>query len=223
MEEMNERIDLMLVRDFMTAKPVYVSPDTSIKHAIQLMLDHNVSGLPVIDDDDQVVGMLTEGDLLSQSVFNAGLQSPPKDPDNAFFENYVRTHGTTVADCMTTEIISVSPQQSLADVAALARSHRIKRLPVLQSGRLVGIISRRDILRAVTADRDSVATGDVALRLAVSTRLRSELGLETDRLGVEVKNSIVEISGPVPSPVQRRAMQVVTDSIAGVTGIKFGH
>ncbi len=213
----------MLVRDYMTPKPVCVSPDTSIKHAIQLMLDHNVGGLPVIADDDQVVGMLTESDLLSRSVFIAGLQSPPKDPDDAFFENYVRTHGTTVGDCMTTGIISISPQQSLADVAALARTHGIKRLPVLQSGRLVGIISRRDILRAVTANRDCVATGDVALRLAVATRLRSELGLETDRLTVEVKNAIVEISGPVPSPAQRRAMQVVTESVAGVAGINFRH
>lgn len=213
----------MLVRDYMTPKPVCVSPDTSIKHAIQLMLDHNVSGLPVIGDDDQVIGMLTESDLLSRSVFIAGLQSPPRDPDNAFFENYVRTHGTTVGDCMTTGIISVSPQQSLADVAALARSHGIKRLPVLQSGKLIGIISRRDILRAVTANRDCVATGDVALRLAVATRLRSELGLETDRLTVEVKNAIVEISGPVPSPAQRRAMQVVAESVAGVAGINFRH
>ena len=187
------------------------------------MLDHNVSGLPVIGDDDQVIGMLTESDLLSRSVFIAGLQSPPRDPDNAFFENYVRTHGTTVGDCMTTGIISVSPQQSLADVAALARSHGIKRLPVLQSGKLIGIISRRDILRAVTANRDCVATGDVALRLAVATRLRSELGLETDRLTVEVKNAIVEISGPVPSPAQRRAMQVVAESVAGVAGINFRH
>ncbi|HTO33107.1 MAG TPA: CBS domain-containing protein [Pararhizobium sp.] len=213
----------MLVRDYMTPKPVCVSPDTSIKHTIQLMLDHNVSGLPVIGDDDQVIGMLTESDLLSRSVFIAGLQSPPRDPDNAFFENYVRTHGTTVGDCMTTGIISVSPQQSLADVAALARSHGIKRLPVLQSGKLIGIISRRDILRAVTANRDCVATGDVALRLAVATRLRSELGLETDRLTVEVKNAIVEISGPVPSPAQRRAMQVVAESVAGVAGINFRH
>lgn len=124
---------------------------------------------------------------------------------------------------MTTEIISVSPQQSLADVAALARTHGIKRLPVLQSGRLVGIISRHDILRAVTADRDSVANGDVALGLAVSTRLRSELGLEREWLAVEVKNAIVEISGPVPSPAQRRAMQVVAESVAGVAGINFRH
>jgi CBS domain-containing protein len=213
----------MLVRDFMTAKPIHVSPDTSIKHAIQLMLDQNVSGLPVVGNDDHVVGMLTEGDLLSRSVFNARVQSPPKDPDDTFFEHYVRTHGTSVADCMTTEIISVSPQQSLADVATLARTHGIKRLPVLQSGKLVGIISRRDILRAVTADRDPVASGDLALRLAVSTRLRSELGLETDRLAVEVHGAIVEISGPVPSPAQRRAIQVVAESVAGVAGISFRH
>ncbi|MGF9691342.1 CBS domain-containing protein [Rhizobium sp. 0TCS1.26] len=211
----------MLVRDFMTARPVYVSPDTSIKHAIQLMLDHNVSGLPVIGDDDHVVGMLTESDLLSRSVFNAGRQSPPDNPDNAFFENYIRTHGTTVSDCMTREVISVSPQQSLADVAALARTHGIKRLPVLQSGKLVGIISRRDILRAITADRDAVANGDLALRLAVSTRLRSELGLAPDQLAVEVRDSVVEVSGPAPSPALKRAIQVVAESVAGVAGICF--
>jgi CBS domain-containing protein len=211
----------MLVQEFMTQRPIFVSANTSIKHAIQLMLEHKVSGLPVIGDDGQVVGMLTEGDLLSRSVFNLGPQSPPEDPDDSFFEDYVRTHGTTVADSMTKDVISVSPQQSLADVAALARNHKIKRLPVLQSGRLVGIISRSDIIRAVTADRDAVAKGDVALRLAVLTRLQSELGLAADRLALEVKNSIVEISGPVPSPAQRRAMQVVAESVAGVAGLIF--
>lgn len=211
----------MLVRDFMTQRPICVSANTSIKHVIQLMLDHKVSGLPVISDDGQVVGMLTEGDLLSRSVFNLGPQSPPKDPDDSFFENYVRAHGTTVADSMTKDVISVSPQQSLADVAALVRTHGVKRLPVLQSERLVGIISRSDIMRAVTANRDAVAKGDVALRLAVLTRLRSELGLEPERLTIEVRNSIVEIFGPVPSPAQRRAMQVVAESVAGVAGLIF--
>jgi CBS domain-containing protein len=211
----------MLVQDFMTSRPICVSANTSIKHAIQLMLDHKVSGLPVIGDEGQVVGVLTEGDLLSRSVFILGPQSPPKDPDNTFFETYVRTHGTTVGDSMTKDVISVSPQQSLADVAALARQHGIKRFPVLTSGRLVGIISRSDIIRAVTANRDAVAKGDAALRLAVLTRLQSELGLEADRLSLEVRNSIVEISGPAPSLAQRRAMQVVAESVAGVAGLIF--
>lgn len=212
---------MMLVQDFMTLEPIRVSPDTSIDHAIQLMLDHQVSGLPVVGDDDRVVGILTEGDLLSRSEFNIGSELPPEGSDDAFFENYVRTHGTTVADCMTRELICISPEQPLADAAVLARSHDIKRLPVIQSDKLVGIISRRDILRAIKTDRDVVAKGDDALRLAVATRLRAELGLEADRLKMDVKDSMVEILGPVPSAAQQRAIRVVAESVAGIAGVSF--
>ncbi|MCJ9749124.1 CBS domain-containing protein [Neorhizobium sp. BETTINA12A] len=211
----------MLVQDFMTLTPIRVSPDTSINHAIQLMLDHHVSGLPVVGDDDRVVGMLTEGDLLSRSAFNVGSEPLPEGSDGAFFENYVRTHGTTVGDCMTRELICISPEQPLADAAVLARSHNIKRLPVIQSGKLVGIISRRDILRAIKTDRDVVAKGDDALRLAVATRLRAELGLEAGRLKMDVKDSIVEILAPVPSAAQKRAIRVVAESVAGIAGVSF--
>jgi len=209
----------MLAKDLMTTSVVHISPAASLRHAIRMMIDNDISGLPVIDDGGALCGMLTEGDILNRHEFNLAPKAAPDADDPAFFENYVRTHGLKVEDCMSRKVISVSPEAALAEVVALMRLHAVKRIPVLDHGVLVGIVSRRDVLKTDIAAPDVIARGDDALQLAVATRLLTELGLSKERIEVRVRDSVVEITGQIASDAQREAIRILTASIAGVGGV----
>jgi CBS domain-containing protein len=209
----------MLAKDLMTTRVVHVSPGASLKHAIQMMIDNNISGLPVIDDSGTLCGMLTEGDILKRHEFNLAPKAAPDGSDPAFFENYVKMHGLRVEDCMTRKVISVSPEATLTEVVGLMRLHAVKRIPVLDNGVLVGVISRRDALKIDIATPDVIARGDDALQLAVATRLLAELGLGKDRIEVRARDSVVEIIGKISTDAEQEAIRILTASIAGVGGV----
>ncbi|MDX3972517.1 CBS domain-containing protein [Shinella sp.] len=211
----------MLAKDLMTAHPHSVTPDTSVKTAIELLLHERISGVPVVDDNGTVCGILTEGDLLRRSIFSVGATLVPQVVDATFFADYIRSHGTTVGDCMTRDVFCVSPDQPLSQLVALMRDRGIKRVPVVADGTLVGIVSRYDVLKAISMGRDSIAEGDDALQLAVTTRLYSELGLSRDTVEVRVHRGIAELTDSGDEPSKRRAMEIVAESVAGVAGVKF--
>ncbi|WP_037085422.1 CBS domain-containing protein [Neorhizobium vignae] len=209
----------MLAKDLMTTTVVHVSPGTSLKHAIQMLIDNDISGLPVIDDRGTLCGMLTEGDILKRHEFNLSPKAAPDNSDPAFFKNYVRAHGLKVEDCMSRKVVSVAPEASVAEIVALMRLHAVKRIPVLDNGMLVGIVSRRDVLKTEIATPDVIARGDDALQLAVATRLLAELGLGKDRIDVRVRDSVVEIIGKIGSDAEQEAIRILASGIAGVGGV----
>lgn len=144
----------MLVRAIMTPSPVTIVASSSILDAAKLMLDNRVSGLPVVDANGVLVGMITEGDFLrrhelgtdrKRSWLREWLTSPGKIADE-----YVRAHGRRVEELMTPQVTVISPKDSISDAVRLMERNDIKRLPVVSDGRLVGIISRSDLLRAVS-------------------------------------------------------------------------
>src|SRR6516225_6319832 len=125
----------MNASDVMTRTVLSVRPDATIAEAIRLMLDHRISGLPVIDDAGRLIGILTEGDLLRRSETGTERHRPRwleilMGPGRMAGE-YVRTHGRKVGEIMTREIVSVTPESGLHEIVALMERHRIKRVPVL--------------------------------------------------------------------------------------------
>ncbi|WP_105418521.1 CBS domain-containing protein [Neorhizobium sp. T25_27] len=208
----------MLAKDLMTTRVVHISPGASLRHAIRMMIDNDISGLPVIDDGGALCGMLTEGDILKRHEFNFAPKAAPDAGDPAFFRNYVKTHGLKVEDCMSRKIVSVAPEASVAEIVALMRLHSVKRIPVLDNGMLVGIVSRRDVLKLDIGMPDVIARGDDALQLAVATRLLAELGLGKDKVEVRVRNSVVEIVGKIASDAEE-AIRILAASIADVGGV----
>src|SRR3978361_1135458 len=127
----------MIVADIMTKNVITVQPDTALADAARIMLDQHLSGLPVIDNAGRLVGLVTEGDLMRRAELDT--QGAPVGWLRAFLmpasvaADYVRTHGRHVAEVMTRTPISVAPGTALADVAALMRAKRIKRLPVVEN------------------------------------------------------------------------------------------
>lgn len=143
----------MLVEDVMTRDVITVSPATPIHEAARLMVEHGVSGLPVIDADGRLAGIISHGDLILR-------QRRRKETPwwHSFFTNgeqiareYQRAVGTTVGEVMTRPVVTISPAWGIEIAASILDSRNIRRLPVVLDGRLVGILSRADLIRALAA------------------------------------------------------------------------
>lgn len=207
----------MLTKDLMTTNVTIANPGHSIWHAAQMMLDHDVSGLPVVDDNGHLAGMLTQGDLLRRIELATG--TAPVAPERRLGA-YVKTHSWKVDDVMTTNVIAVEEETPISSVATLMDQHGIGRLPVVRQGRLVGIISRKDILRVIaTAKHDAIAPGDSAMRRAILARLGENSDLEGVHLTVTVSGGVVHLGGTVGSDAEREAALVTAESVRGVAGV----
>ena len=123
------------VRDFMKTNPLSISPETEIMRAVHLLVAEDISGLPVTDAQGRLVGILTERDCIAVAL-QAG---------------YFDELGGRVEQYMTTPVETVEPDSSLMDLAELFARAPFRRCPVVEEGRLVGLICRRDILRALTS------------------------------------------------------------------------
>lgn len=213
----------MQARDIMTTKVVSIGPAVSVRHAVAMMLQNHVSGLPVVDDQGRVCGMVTEGDLLLRREVRL-TPRPARAPElvsEIDLERYICSNGWCVTDVMSQDVIVARPDSEVSDIAESLQAHRIKRLPIVEDGRLVGIVSRRDILRVIAeAPAAALPRGDEAIRLAVRTRLRSDLGLTPQRVQVSVRNGQVTVDGQVESELKRKAIKVLVEGLSGIAGYR---
>ncbi|MEO0538232.1 MAG: CBS domain-containing protein [Cyanobacteria bacterium P01_A01_bin.123] len=144
-----------LIADVMTQSPITVKPETSLEEAIQLLAEHKISGLPVVDDQHNIVGILSETDLMWQAM---GTPLPAyimvldsviylKNPAQ-YQQELHKALGQTVKDAMTEHVVSTKPDASVRQAAQLMHDHKIRRLPVINAEhKLVGILTRGDIVR----------------------------------------------------------------------------
>ncbi|MCA1491786.1 CBS domain-containing protein [Ensifer sp. NBAIM29] len=213
----------MLVKDVMTTKIVKLSPDNSVRKAARLMFEHHVSGIPVVDDEGHLLGVISEGDLLrrtelcSEASVLVGDRMPDPDDRAAAF---VRRCSWRVGDVMTAEPATVDEDAPIKRVASLMRERGIKRVPVIRDGELVGIVSRADLLQAIfSARQDETAAGDEAIRRSILVRLGENTGLEGLDITVAVTDGIVHFWGKVETAACRRAARIVAESVHGVRGV----
>ena len=159
----------MLAKDIITTSVVTAASDTSIEAISHLMMTHNVSGLPVVNEQGAILGIVTEGDLILREQTEAKdsrlsswwlrLLSDRK-TDAA---NYIKTHGTRADEVMTRDVVTVSEDTPVSDIARVLAEMRVKRVPVTRDGTLVGIVSRINLLRGLatrTESRDASPTSD---------------------------------------------------------------
>ncbi|HTV44028.1 MAG TPA: CBS domain-containing protein [Stellaceae bacterium] len=218
----------MLASDVMTRDIVSITPGAPVREAIGLMLDRHVSGLPVVDGAGVLVGILTEGDLLRRSelaterhrwswlefVLGPGRMAG----------DYVRTHGRVVDELMTREVVTVTPDRSLAEIVALMERRRIKRVPVVDGGVLVGIVSRADLLAALARALDAqhappAGDSDEAIQRGVLAELEKTNWAPRSRVTVGVTDGIVALSGVIFDEHEREALRVAAENVPGVKGI----
>jgi CBS domain-containing protein len=216
----------MKARDVMTAKVLSVTPNTSVKQIAWYLLEHQISAVPVIDDKGTLLGIVSEGDLQRRPETGTvkkrawWLQLLASADDQA--REYKKTHGLAAADVMTRNVAVVTENTDLADVAELLERRRIKRVPVVREGKVTGVVSRSNLLRAFALAPAAASTprSDRELRETIEKKLRDSSWASTVFLNVAVENSAVEISGLVESKDQSDAVRVLVENVPGVRAVK---
>lgn len=212
----------MRAKDVMTSPVVTVGPETTVPTIAKLLIERQISAVPVVDQEGRVIGVVSEGDLMRR-VEHADerhrswwlkLFSSPRD-DAA---DYVRTHGRRAADVMTRDVATVSETAPLHEIAALLEERQIKRVPVIEGGRLVGIVSRANLLHGLAARREDApvpTADDEVIRSRIQAALRQGIGM-TEFVSVVVKGGIVDLWGATESPEVKRAIKIAAETTEGV-------
>lgn len=218
----------MNAKDIMTTPVSTVTPTTLVSEVARLLFERHISALPVMDDG-RLVGIVSEADLLRRHEIGT---------DCAFREDpwwmrfiatsrlpgeYVRSHARYARDIMTEKVVTVSPGTTLSRIASLFEKHGIKRLPVLDKGRLVGILSRSDLVRALAESFASDAVGpslpDAAIQSRLLAELQSQAWWQPGLSMVNVKDGVVTYSGFSEIDEERAAARVAAENIPGVRGV----
>lgn len=215
----------MQVRDVMVTPVITVNPSNSVQEVAKLFLEKKISAVPVLDQMGSLVGIVSEGDLLHR--VEAGTERRRSWWLEGFIGNdvlaaeYVKAHGRKVADIMTRRVITASPETPLHEVATLMEKHTIKRVPILEKGQLVGVVSRANLLQAVASARSllDITPSDKTIRQRLLASLKAEPWMHTTLLNVTVHNGIVDLWGIAESEAERKAMRVAAESTPGVCAV----
>ena len=212
--------------DIMVTDVVSVGPETPVREIASLMLERHISGLPVVDGERRVLGIVSESDLIRRPEIGT-YESPSgwlslflSQDDSA--RDFVRTHGLLASEVMSQPAICVSPATPLADVVRLFERHRVKRLPVVECGQLAGLVTRAELLRALVARQaiPAAAPGDQEIRDRIEEILRSEAWAPSTVVSVQVTAGVVQIWGAVNSRAQREALVLAVRSTPGVKEVQ---
>lgn len=212
--------------DIMTPKVISVGPDAEVREIAQLLLNHRISAVPVVDGEHRVIGIVSEGDLMRRvkddndhghswwlTLFAGG-----KDAGD-----YVRSHGRKAHEVMTPNPMTVEENTPLHTIARLLEKRRIKRVPVVRDGKLVGIVSRANLLQgianAAVAPTQSPAD-DRQIREAILTEVEDNTGVQSEGISLIVDGGVVEIWGLVESLEQKQAVTVAAENVPGVTRVE---
>jgi CBS domain-containing protein len=217
----------MNVSDLMTREVVSIAPECSVEEAVRLMLDKHLSGLPVIDSQGKLAGIVTEGDFLRRGEVGT-LRHRPRWLEfilgqGRLADEYTHTHGRRIAEIMTWPVVAVADDAPLASAVDLMERHRIKRLPVVCQERVVGIVSRADLMRALaslTRHGSQIAATDQAIRRQLVHEIESQSWGPGGTIHVVVHDGVVDISGTVFDLRQRDALRVAAENIAGVRKVR---
>ena len=218
------KADTMEAKDVMTHCVISLTPETPVAEAIARMLSQHVSGLPVIDARGQLVGIVTEGDFLRRAETHTEaprrrwlelLLGPGRGADA-----YAHTHGRTVGDVMSTEVVSAHEETPISEVVRLMEEHAIKRVPVLDSNaRVVGIVSRADLIGALAqylSTTPDLEESDLGIRRKMLAEMRHQTWCPLQSVGVDVRNGVVTLKGTIFDERQRRALLVLAANVEGV-------
>lgn len=216
----------MRAADVMRHRVITIMPDATVAEAARVMLEHKVSGLPVLDAKGIVVGIVTEGDLLRRAEIGTErnrahwlefLLGPGRLADE-----YVHTHGRKVAEVMTKKVVTIDPSTTLDTLVGLMEKHRIKRLPVIASGKLVGIASRADLLGLLAhmvPHAPQTTRGDAEIRRRIFAEFDKNRGIFPGCLDAVVDHGIVDLRGVIGDERQREALKVAVENIDGVSKV----
>ena len=216
----------MKVRDVMTSPVLSVEPDTAILEAVRIMLQRHISGLPVIDKDGHLVGMVTEGDFLRRAETGTQRRRPRwleyLVGPGRLADEYTHSHGRKVSDVMTADPLTVTEETPLEQVVKLMEKRQIKRLPVVRDDKVVGIVSRANLVHAlagVAREVPAAAANDQAIRHQLIAELARQPWAPMALIDFIVKDGVVELWGSVTDERARQAIIVAAENVPGVKAV----
>jgi len=217
----------MKASDVMTPDVISADPDATVLQAARYMLQHHISGLPVIDKTGTLVGILSEGDFLRRRETHTDrrpsrwlefLMGPGK-----LAAQYTHTHGSKVSEVMTTKVHAITEDTPLEKIVELMERYRIKRVPVLRRKKVVGIVTRANLMHAMVSlarGGSKATTSDAAIRQKLLAELKSEKWALASMINVVVHEGVVELWGMIVDDRQREALVVAAENIPGVRDVK---
>jgi CBS domain-containing protein len=216
----------MKARDVMVSPVVTVKPSATVKEVAKVLLESRISGVPVVEDQGKLVGIVSEGDLLHRSEAGTELRRAwwlvGLTGEETLAGEYVKAHARKAADVMTTNVISAGPDAPLHELAALMETNAIKRVPIVDNGRLVGIVSRANLLQAVAGARPEVEVplADQGIREELLAHLQRQAWARPWLLNVIVHGGVVDLWGVARSDAERKAIRIAAEGIEGVRAVR---
>jgi len=212
--------------EIMTTGVVTVQPEASVREAARLMWEHGVSGLPVVDDVGRLAGIVTEGDFLRRAETSTELRHPRwleflLGPGR-LADEYVHSHGRKVGEIMTPEVTTVSEDAPLEEVVKIMEHRRIKRVPVISGTKIVGIISRANLVQALARLAQDVAPtrpDDETARKQIMAELTKQPWAPKTSLNVIVRGGVAELWGTISDEREREAIGVVAENVPGISQV----
>ncbi len=217
----------MKASDVMVSSVITVGPNNSVQDIAALLLSNRISAVPVLDDKGTLIGIVSEGDLIHR--VEAGTERRRSwwlnllNDKGTLARNFLKSHATKAVDFMTTPVITASPDMPLGELASLLEKHRIKRVPVIRDGKVIGIVSRANLIQALAVLHKEPASktkvDDSILRDRVLGELKLELCASASHINVIVHNGTVELWGGVDSSEEKRALRVAAELVPGVLAV----
>jgi CBS domain-containing protein len=216
----------MKAAEVMVRNVITIGPDATIGEVADLLVTHRISAMPVVDGNGKIVGVVSEGDLLRRAEAGTDLKRSHwlewMMPGQTLAAEFVKSHSRRVSDVMTRKVIAVTPDTPLNELATTLEKNGIKRVPVVENGKLVGIVSRSNLVQALASlyKRATPATiDDAKLRSNVVAQLESQSWTHPSLLNVIVHDGNVELWGIVDSAAEKSAVRVAAEVTPGVKSV----
>jgi CBS-domain-containing membrane protein len=217
----------MKAADVMVTNVITVGPETSIQDVAQILLTNRISAVPVLGKNGALLGIVSEGDLMRHADAGTARRRPwwleAITGKRELAAEYVREHSRKVADVMTRQVVTATPDTPVSTIANLLEKNAIKRVPIVKNGKLMGIVSRANLLQALASlgKQTDVATpaSDTTIREEIIARLDAEPWARPSLINVIVQDGTVELWGIVDSAQEKRAVQVAAEVTPGVRAV----
>ena len=216
---------MLTAADVMTTEVITVTPETPVRDIAALLREKRISGVPVVTSDNRVVGIVSEGDLISHTeVIGERRRSwwlRLFDNPNALAHEYSKSHGRVARDVMSSQLITAAPADSLAEIAKTLETHRIKRVPVVRDGKLQGIVTRANLLQAMATVEiaKSASADDRAIREQLLSRLAAQPWANLALKSIMVQDGVVHLWGFVENE-ERRALRIAAQNVPGAKSVE---
>ena len=217
---------MMQAADVMVRDVVTVHPETDVADAIKLLAERDISALPVVDAQGQLVGIISEADLIHR--VEIGTEKHRRwlvealTGSTTLAEDFAKSHGKKVGEIMTTKVVAATEGASLAEIAALFERHRIKRVPIVRDGRVVGVVSQSNLIQALASVVGVATAGtdtDRGIRDEILSRLKQQDWTDFGSRNITVSGGVVHLWGLIDSDSERHALTALVEGVPGVSRV----